>query len=340
MQKHVKKESNMQTALQKLIMTLKINHIHMKKQHNIPKSFIPKPQHHKIMKYLKTTCLKEEKAMEKKKTIIITTAVIILCIITLILGIKVVQKKKEVQTKQELIQSQEDLINYIKNDGMNVENKDIYIIRIEKTTTKEELDPIRQEYEKEAEVLREAIEADKAELIEQIVERGYIGEEEVSKYTTELKEIRTNEEYEKKKVEIEEAERKKEVEVKEEVKEEIGQLEYISTEEYIEQIEEAESKGEIESIKKEAQEADEAEESRQMEEARQAARASIAERNNGSRQIGGINSTGSSSSSSSNSSNGTSGVVGGSSSSSSGSKKPVPSSNTPKVEGVGGYNMR
>lgn len=30
MQKHVKKESNMQTALQKLIMTLKINHIHMK----------------------------------------------------------------------------------------------------------------------------------------------------------------------------------------------------------------------------------------------------------------------------------------------------------------------
>ena len=38
-------------------------------------------------------------------------------------------------------------------------------------------------------------------------------------------------------------------EVKEEVKEEIGQLEYISTEEYIEQIEEAESKGEIESIK-------------------------------------------------------------------------------------------
>ena len=42
-------------ALQKLIMTLKINHIHMKKQHNIPKSFIPKPQHHKIMKYHKTT---------------------------------------------------------------------------------------------------------------------------------------------------------------------------------------------------------------------------------------------------------------------------------------------
>ena len=159
--------------------------------------------------------------MKKKKTIIITTAVIILCIITLILGIKVVQKKKEVQTKQELIQSQEELINYIKNDGMNVENKDIYTARIEKTTTKEELDPIRQEYEKEAEVLREAIEADKAELIEQIGERGYIGEEEVSKYTTELKEIRTNEEYEKKKVEIEEAERQKEVEVKEEVKEEV-----------------------------------------------------------------------------------------------------------------------
>lgn len=202
--------------------------------------------------------------MKKKKPIIITTAVIILCIITLILGIKVVQKKKEVQTKQELIQSQQELINYIKNDGMNVENKGIYIIRIEKVTTKEELDPIRQEYEKEAEVLREAIEADKAELVEQIGERGYIGEEEVSKYTTELKEIRTNEEYEKKKVEIEEAERQKEVEVKEKVKEEIGQLEYISIEEYIEQIEEAESKGEIESIKKEAQEADEAEESRQM----------------------------------------------------------------------------
>ena len=44
-------------ALQKLIMTLKINHIHMKKQHNIPKSLIPKPQHHKIKKYPKTTCL-------------------------------------------------------------------------------------------------------------------------------------------------------------------------------------------------------------------------------------------------------------------------------------------
>ena len=140
--------------------------------------------------------------MKKKKTIIITTAVIILCIITLILGIKVVQKKKEVQTKQELIQSQEELINYIKNDGMNVE-------RIEMTKTKEELDPIKQEYEKETEVLREAIEADKAELIEQIGERGYLGEEEVSKYTTELKEIRTNEEYEKKKVEIEEAENRK-----------------------------------------------------------------------------------------------------------------------------------
>lgn len=229
----------------------------------------------------------KEKAMKKKKPIIITTAVIILCIITLILGIKVVQKKKEVQTKQELIQSQEELINYIKNDGMNVENKDIYTARIEKVTTKEELAPIRQEYEKETEVLREAIEADKAELIEQIGERGYIGEEEVSKYTTELKEIRTNEEYEKKKVEIEEAERQKEVEVKEEVKEEIGQLKYISTEEYIEQIEEA----------------------------RQAARASFEERSNGSRQIGGVNSTGSSSSSSSNSSNGTSGVVGGSSNS-------------------------
>jgi len=242
--------------------------------------------------------------MKKKKPIIITTAVIILCIITLILGIKVVQKKKEVQTKQELIQSQQDLISYIKNDGMNVENKDIYIIRIEKTTTKEELDPIRQEYEKETEVLREAIEADKAELIEKIVERGYLGEEEVSKYTTELKEIRTNEEYEKKKVEIEEAERQKEVEVKEEVKEEIGELEYISTEEYIEQIEEAESKGEIESIKKEAQEADEAEKSRQMEEARQAARASIAEREKAQAVNGRISVTvdGSSSSSSGNSS--------------------------------------
>ena len=145
--------------------------------------------------------------MKKKKPIIITTAVIILCIITLILGIKVVQKKKEVQIKQELIQSQEELINYIKNDGMNVENKDIYTARIEKVTTQEELDPIKQEYEKETEVLREAIEEEKAELIEGIGERGYIGEEEVSKYTTELKEIRTNEEYEKKKVEIEEAER-------------------------------------------------------------------------------------------------------------------------------------
>ena len=34
-------------ALQKLIMTLKINHIHMKKQHNIPKSLIPKPHVYK-----------------------------------------------------------------------------------------------------------------------------------------------------------------------------------------------------------------------------------------------------------------------------------------------------
>ena len=58
-------------------------------------------------------------------------------------------------------------------------------------------------------------------MIEQIGERGYLVEEEVSKYTTELKEISTNEEYEKNKVEIEEAERQKEVEVKEEVKEEI-----------------------------------------------------------------------------------------------------------------------
>jgi hypothetical protein len=55
--KTCEKEINMQTALQKVVMTLKIKHIHMKKQHNIPKSFIPKPQHHKIMKYLKTTCL-------------------------------------------------------------------------------------------------------------------------------------------------------------------------------------------------------------------------------------------------------------------------------------------
>ena len=109
--------------------------------------------------------------MKKKKPIIITTAVIILCIITLILGIKVVQKKKEVQIKQELIQSQEELINYIKNDGMNVENKDIYTARIEKVTTQEELDPIKQEYEKETEVLREAIEEEKAELIEGIGER-------------------------------------------------------------------------------------------------------------------------------------------------------------------------
>lgn len=54
MQKHV-------IALQKLIMTLKINHIHMKKQHNIPKSLIPKPQHHKIMKYHKTSLSKRRK---------------------------------------------------------------------------------------------------------------------------------------------------------------------------------------------------------------------------------------------------------------------------------------
>ena len=201
----------------------------------------------------------KEKAMKKKKPIIITTAVIILCIITLILGIKVVQKKKEVQTKQELIQSQEELINYIKNDGMNVENKDIYIIRIEKTTTKEELDPIKQEYEKEAEELREAIEADKAELIEKIGERGYLGEEEVSKYTTELKEIRTNEEYEKKKVEIEEAERQKEVEVKEEVKEEISKTATAGFDisPYLEMADNATTAQELENIIKEKKEAEE-----------------------------------------------------------------------------------
>ena len=61
MQKHVKKESNMQTALQKLTMTLKIKHIHMKNQHNIPKSLIPKPQHHKKMKYHKTSLSKRRK---------------------------------------------------------------------------------------------------------------------------------------------------------------------------------------------------------------------------------------------------------------------------------------
>ncbi len=201
----------------------------------------------------------KEKAMKKKKPIIITTAVIILCIITLILGIKVVQKKKEVQTKQELIQSQEELINYIKNDGMNVENKDIYTARIEKVTTKEELAPIRQEYEKETEVLREAIEADKAELIEQIGERGYIGEEEVSKYTTELKEIRTNEEYEKKKVEIEEAERQKEVEVKEEVKEEISKTATAGFDisPYLEMADNATTAQELENIIKEKKEAEE-----------------------------------------------------------------------------------
>ena len=54
-----------------------------------------------------------------------------------------------------------------------------------------------------------------------------------------------------------------------------------------------------------------------MEEARQAARASIAERNNGTRQIGGVNSTGSSSSSSSSSSSGSSSGSGSSESSSS-----------------------
>ena len=255
MQKHVKKEINMQTALQKLTMTLKIKHIHMKNQHNILQLIIPKPQHHKIKKYPKTTCLKKEKAMKKKKTIIITIAVIILCIITLILGIKVVQKKKEVQTKQELIQSQQELINYIKNDGMNVQNKDIYTVRIEKTTTKEELDPIKEEYEKETEVLREAIEEEKAELIEGIGERGYIGEEEVSKYTTELKEIRTNEEYEKKKVEIEEAERQKEVEVKEEVKENLPKFSNIDNEKYYDMIDDATSKEEVmEVIKKQKEE--------------------------------------------------------------------------------------
>ena len=234
MQKHVKKEINMQTALQKLTMTLKIKHIHMKNQHNILQLIIPKPQHHKIKKYPKTTCLKKEKAMKKKKTIIITIAVIILCIITLILGIKVVQKKKEVQTKQELIQSQQELINYIKNDGMNVENKDIYTVRIEKVTTQEELDPIKQEYEKETEVLREAIEEEKAELIEKIVERGYIGEEEVSKYTTE---------------------RQKEVEVKEEVKENLPKFSNIDNEKYYDMIDDATSKEEVmEVIKKQKEE--------------------------------------------------------------------------------------
>jgi hypothetical protein len=54
MQKHV-------IALQKLTMTLKINHIHMKKQHNIPKSLIPKPQHHKIKKHHKTSLSKRRK---------------------------------------------------------------------------------------------------------------------------------------------------------------------------------------------------------------------------------------------------------------------------------------
>ena len=197
--------------------------------------------------------------MKKKKPIIITTAVIILCIITLILGIKVVQKKKEVQTKQELIQSQQELISYIKNDGMNVENKDIYIIRIEKTTTKEELDPIKEEYEKEAEELREEIEADKAELIEQIVERGYLGEEEVSKYTTELKEIRTNEEYEKKKGEIEEAESQKEVEVKEQAKEEISKTATAGFDisPYLEMADNATTAQELENIIKEKKEAEE-----------------------------------------------------------------------------------
>ena len=61
MQKHVKKESNMQTALQKLTMTLKIKHIHMKNQHNILQLIIPKPQHHKIMKYHKTSLSKRRK---------------------------------------------------------------------------------------------------------------------------------------------------------------------------------------------------------------------------------------------------------------------------------------
>ena len=38
MQKHVKKESNMQTALQKVVMTLKIKHIHMKKATQHPQN--------------------------------------------------------------------------------------------------------------------------------------------------------------------------------------------------------------------------------------------------------------------------------------------------------------
>ena len=104
-------------------------------------------------------------------------------------------------------------------------------------------------------MLREEIEAEKAELIEKIVERGYIGEEEVSKYTTELKEIRTNEEYEKKKVEIEEAERQKEVEVKEEVKENLPKFSNIDNEKYYDMIDDATSKEEVmEVIKKQKEE--------------------------------------------------------------------------------------
>lgn len=77
---------------------------------------------------------------------------------------------------------------------MNVETKTSILSEQKRQQPKKNQTQSDQEYEKEAEVLREAIEADKAELIEKIVERGYIGEEEVSKYTTELKEIRTNEE--------------------------------------------------------------------------------------------------------------------------------------------------
>lgn len=75
-----------------------------------------------------------------------------------------------------------------------------------------------------------------------------------------------------------------------------------------------------------------------MEEARQAARESIAERNNGTRQIGGVNSTGSSSSSGSSSSGSSSSEN--SSSSSGRVKKELSSGGTLEGNGVGGYNMR
>ena len=193
--------------------------------------------------------------MKKKKTIIIIVAVVAVAIIALAGGIAI--KKQNQQKKFE--QAKEDLKSYISNDGMNVENESDYLSRIESTAVIEDLSPIKSDYESKVEVLREAIEEDKAELIEQIGERGYLGEEEVSKYTTELKEIRTNEEYEKKKVEIEEAERQKEAEVKEQAKEEISKTATAGFDisPYLEMADNATTAQELENIIKEKKEAEE-----------------------------------------------------------------------------------